>query len=132
MESKCFRLWKCYQPWKVLHYHVWKVAAKHGTGHLRSGRGADTPSTVLLITAMESKTAAGLESRDRPKAPAENQRVTARIVRESGGTTHREYCAGGRSYGSLEALQAALSPESTHAQPRTGETHVINGSENNA
>jgi hypothetical protein len=50
--------------------------------------------------------------------------VTARIVREDDGTRHREYHANGRVYGSLDALLAD-SPESTHAQPREAETHVI-------
>jgi len=58
---------------------------------------------------MRTKTTAGLQSRARPEAPTENQRVTARIVREDDGTTRKEYRAGGRVYGSLESLRDALS-----------------------
>ena len=57
---------------------------------------------------MTTKVSAGLESPVRPEAPTENERVTARIVRESDGTTYHEYRVGGRVYGSLDALNEAL------------------------
>jgi hypothetical protein len=53
-----------------------------------------------------------------------NQRVTARIVRAPDGTLHHEYTADGRVYDSLAALQSD-SPQSTHAERATGETHVF-------
>lgn len=42
------------------------------------------------------------------EAQIQNERVTARIVRESDGTHHKEYHANGRVYESLTALQNAL------------------------
>lgn len=57
---------------------------------------------------MSTETTRGLRTRDRPEAQTKNERVTARIVRESDGTTRKEYSAGGRSYGSLDALKQAL------------------------
>jgi len=59
--------------------------------------------------AMRTKTTAGLQSRARQKAVVQNQRVTARIVREDDGTTRTVYRAHGRFYDSLEALRDALS-----------------------
>jgi hypothetical protein len=49
-----------------------------------------------------------LQGSARPEALTKNERVTARIVRESDETTHHEYRVGGRVYGSLDALNAAL------------------------
>jgi len=57
---------------------------------------------------MSTNAPAGFESRERPTVPTENERVTARIDREDDGTIHHEYRAGGRAFGSLEALNAAL------------------------
>lgn len=57
---------------------------------------------------MQSKTTAGLESLARPAESTENERVTARIVREDDGTTHHQYSIGGRVYGSLTELRVAL------------------------
>lgn len=42
------------------------------------------------------------------EVPTENERVTARIVREGDGTTHHQYSVGGRVYESLTELRAAL------------------------
>lgn len=58
---------------------------------------------------MATNASAGFESRASQAAPTENNRVTARIVRADDGTKHHEYRVGGRVYGSLEALNAALS-----------------------
>lgn len=58
---------------------------------------------------MSSNTPRGLRTRDRPTAAQiQNERVTARIIRNSDGTRHKEYRVGSRVYGSLEELQAAL------------------------
>jgi hypothetical protein len=66
----------------------------------------------------------GLQTPDRQAEPLQNMRVTARIVREDDGTQRTEYRANGRVYPSLAALRGDA-PESTHAQPREAETHVI-------
>jgi len=80
---------------------------------------------------MSSKTPRGLSTRERTDESLQNQRVTARIVREPDGTRHHEYQANSRVYDSLDALLADV-PESTHAQPRTDEMHVIDRDGNNA
>jgi hypothetical protein len=73
---------------------------------------------------MEPNDRTGLQTPDRPAEPLEEQRITARIVREADGTHHREYRANGHVYRSLNELLADY-PESTHAQPSIGEAHVI-------
>lgn len=50
----------------------------------------------------------GHESPARQAVQLQNERVTARIVRKSDGTHHKEYHVNGRVYGSLTALQDAL------------------------
>jgi hypothetical protein len=57
------------------------------------------------MTAIQTTRASGKEPTE---APTQNQRVTARIVREDDGTTRTEYRAHGRLYDSLEALRDAL------------------------
>jgi hypothetical protein len=57
---------------------------------------------------MSSKARKGLEDGPTAEAPTENERVTARIVREDDGTTHHRYHVGGRVFESLTALRAAL------------------------
>lgn len=77
---------------------------------------------------MEAKEFTGLQTPDRPAEPLQNTRVTARIVLADDGTRYTEYRANGGVYGSLDALLAE-SPESTHAQPRISELHVIDPEE---
>jgi len=110
----------------------YEQVGKRGNGHLRRWPGRGHALDRAGEPAMRTKTTAGLQSRARPKAVAQNQRVTARIVREGDGTTRTEYRVGGRVYGSLKAVRAALSPESTQAQPQTAETHVIDEQRNDA
>lgn len=56
---------------------------------------------------MEHNAPRGQESPERFEEPLSDTRVTARIIREADGSTHHEYHADGRSYGSLTALKAA-------------------------
>jgi hypothetical protein len=57
------------------------------------------------MTAIQTTRASGKEPAE---APTENERVTARIVREDDGTTHHRYHVGGKVFESLTALRAAL------------------------
>ena len=57
---------------------------------------------------MEPKNIGVRKSTPTSVASSTNERVTARIVRESDGTTHHEYQVGTDTYGSLEALSARL------------------------
>jgi len=57
------------------------------------------------MTAIQTTRASGKEPTE---APTKNERVTARIVRESDGTTRTEYNVSGRVYGSLEAVRDAV------------------------
>jgi len=57
---------------------------------------------------MRDEDPTGLQTPDRQVVPHQNQRITARIVREDDGTQHREYRVNGLVYGSLGALNEAL------------------------
>jgi len=50
----------------------------------------------------------GFESRERPEAPTQNHRVTARTVRNADGSTRTVYRVNGRDVGSRAALEAAM------------------------
>ena len=110
----------------------YEPVGKRGNGHLRRWSGRSSALDRAGEPAMESKTTAGLQSPARPAVSTQNTRVTARIVREDDGTIRKEYRVSGRVYASLEELSSALSPESTHAKPPSGEPYVVNECRNDA
>lgn len=84
-----------------------------GKTSLRSSgrrRGALEPphDCATSNVAMATNVSRGYQSRERPAAPTQNHRVTARTVRDADGTTRTIYHVDGHDVGSIEALEAAL------------------------